>query len=200
MIKQTYSLNRSGNTPHKKTIFMVLAIIIVALCLFTLEQTNVTHFFHKKSAATLGGIPTTGGGSSYIDKGSVQKPSSDTPTTNTNTHSSNTADSKDLENAGAATLLVPNGNFVSAHQVSASTPLTSVCNTTPGATCQIIFIQNGIQKSLPSQTVDAGGSTYWNTWSPQSLGMTSGTWTVKAIALLNGQKKTAQDAMNLEIQ
>ena len=53
-------------------------------------------------------------------------------------------------------------------------------------------------KSLPAQTTDAGGATYWN-WKLQDYGLTAGTWKITAIAKLNGQTQTATDATNLEI-
>ena len=179
---------------NRKTILITSCILVCVLVFVILEVTNVTHFFHDKPNPEKSKTPTTGSTASFTDKGSTQKPT----TSPSSSGSSN--NSKDTGNEGAATLLTPSGNFISAHKVPASAPLASVCNTTPGATCRIVLTQNGTQRTLPAQIVDAGGSTYWNSWTPESLGINSGSWTIEAIVTLNGQEKRAQDAMSLEIQ
>ncbi len=103
-------------------------------------------------------------------------------------------------NAGtSATLLTPSGDFVSAHHVSLDTSLVSVCNTTSGATCAINFTNGSQTLSLATQMTDAGGSTYWNSWTPRSLSLTPGTWSIQAVANLNGQTKSASDALQLVV-
>jgi hypothetical protein len=98
-------------------------------------------------------------------------------------------------------LLDPTGNFVSAHKnVPKSASLSSVCNTTSGAECKIVFTNGSTSKSLDPQTTDSNGSSFWNSWSPEDIGLTSGSWQVQAVATLNGQSKTSTDAMKLEIQ
>lgn len=102
-------------------------------------------------------------------------------------------------------LLVPSGTFVSNHHVNLSNNpagsgyITSTCTTTPGATCQITFTKDGVTKSLPAETTDAGGSAYWNNWQPGDYGLTTGSWTVTAVAKSGDQTKTATDALTLEI-
>ncbi len=104
----------------------------------------------------------------------------------------------------SAVVITPSGNFVSDHHPNLSgspapNTLTSVCNTTPGAACQISFTMDGVTKSLPSQTTDSGGSTYWTNWKLQDVGLTAGTWKVQATASLDGQTQTAYDAMDLVV-
>ena len=98
-----------------------------------------------------------------------------------------------------APLIAPSGNFVSSHtNVPANATEQSVCTTTPGASCTITFTQNGVTKSLTAQTTDKGGSTYW-TWTPQSIGLTAGSWTITATATLSGQTQSANDATPLKV-
>ena len=109
------------------------------------------------------------------------------------------------DNGGSSTLtlLDPTGNFVSNHhpgENGSPTTETSVCTTTPGASCKVSFTKDDVTKSLDAQTTDRGGSAYWSNWKPADLGLTSGSWQVQAIATLNGQTKTADDATALVVQ
>jgi hypothetical protein len=77
----------------------------------------------------------------------------------------------------------------------------SVCNTNPGASCEITFtnVSSGAIKTLSAQTADSGGAVYWS-WTLQETGLTQGTWKTVATASSNGQSKSTADAMNLEVQ
>lgn len=165
------------------------------------ELTGVTHIFHKKPPAlsTSGNVDTGGGAAQDIQKGEPQTKASPSP--NSNTSSSQPGDTKS-ETGGSTnfSLLNPSGDFVSAHHVSLSTPITSVCNTTPGAQCQINFAtNNGMRESLSLETTDRGGSAYWNSWTPASIGMTTGTWQITATSTLDGQVKSTTDSMSLVV-
>ena len=104
---------------------------------------------------------------------------------------------------GGAAPLEPTGDFVSSHGTNQPVPrsaaMESVCTSTPGASCVISFTQGSVTKSLPAQTTDKGGSTYWNQWTPQTYGLTAGSWTITATATLNGQTKSATDALPLKV-
>lgn len=106
---------------------------------------------------------------------------------------------KDNSSETSANLIAPLGDFVSAHHVAINSRITSVCNTSSGATCKIVFTQGDITISLQPETTDRGGSAYWNEWAPKSIGLKPGTWQIKAVATLNGQTKATSDAMPLEI-
>lgn len=98
----------------------------------------------------------------------------------------------------------PSGTFVSNHRPSLSGAAQqqseqSVCNTSPGANCYITFTKGSIVKTLAAQTTDASGATYWS-WNINDSGFSAGTWTVKALASLNGQTSTASDPIDLVIQ
>ncbi len=106
--------------------------------------------------------------------------------------------------SAGADLITPVGNFVSSHNSSISGTIytkyeQSVCNTTPGATCTIVFTKDNSTKSLPAKVVDSTGTVYWD-WVVQDIGLTPGSWKITARATLNNQTKTADDSVQLVIQ
>ncbi len=184
----------------KPLLLVALAVLLLVVLVAALEITNVTHFFHSNSQEQeiYEKTPTTGGASVNSQKGEVQSDtSSDT--------SSQPGDAKSNSGSNStATLIAPSGDFVSNHHPNlgsypAPNTLSSVCTTTPGATCTITFKSNGVTRSLPEQTADRGGSVYWNNWTLQSIGLTTGSWQVQATATLSNQTKTADDAMALVV-
>lgn len=117
--------------------------------------------------------------------------------------SQNSSAASDKAASSTATLFTPSGQFISNHHPNLSgspapNTIASVCNTTPGAGCKIIFTMGGNTKSLPSHDADANGTAYWS-WKLQDIGLTAGTWKVQAVASLNGQTKSASDAMDLVV-
>ena len=131
--------------------------------------------------------------------------SGSTSTTNSLQGGTGSAKSPDtLQPASGAAPKTPSGQFVSSHtaQISASgfTPNTedSVCNTSPGATCDITFTQNGTTKSLGQKKTDSSGAAYWSGWTVGSY-LTAGTWKITATATLNGQTASATDPTNLVV-
>ncbi|TAH36646.1 hypothetical protein EYC59_00520 [Candidatus Saccharibacteria bacterium] len=183
----------------KPLLFAGLAVLLLVAVVIILEATNVTHFFRTDpQKQTYEQTPTTGGASTNSQKGEPQANASSDP-------SSQPGDTK--SNSGSdttATLASPSGDFVSNHHPNlgsypAPNTLSSVCTTTPGASCTITFKNNGVTKSLPKQTADRAGSVYWNSWTLQSIGLTAGSWQVQAVATLGDQTKTADDAMALVV-
>lgn len=191
------------NKLPKSIIFISSALILGVIVLALLELTDTTHLLHKKNVQTFDQTPTSGGAGSNINKG---EPANKNETSNSSNSSSSTQPGDNKNSVGTSnnvSLLTPSGDFVSNHHPNLSgSPapnlMSSVCTTTPGATCTIIFTKDGVQKSLPAQTTDRGGSAYWN-WRLQDIGITSGSWKITAKATLNDQTKTADDALNLEV-
>jgi len=105
------------------------------------------------------------------------------------------------QTAGGPPPLDPSGDFVSNHHPggSFSTAEASTCNTSPGAVCYIEFKKGSVTKKLTAETADGKGATIWY-WDVKSAGLDAGSWTVSAVATLNGQTKTSEDAMALVIQ
>jgi hypothetical protein len=179
-----------GNSGNKK--FFLGGLLLVVAVVAGLELAGVTHIFHKKPVLVVSGSSFNTKGEPKNEKGSAGSNSGSTGTS-----------SKTGSGGSPAALIAPSGSFVSNHHPNLSgTPapnaMSSVCNTTPGASCQISFTKDGVTKSLGAQTADANGATYWN-WKLQDIGLTEGTWGVQASATLNGQTKTASDAMDLVV-
>lgn len=105
------------------------------------------------------------------------------------------------ENASSE-LVAPYGTLVSNHrpgQNGSNLTELSQCTTTPGAKCYIKFTQADVVKTLPEKTTGTDGSIFWE-WTINDAGLTSGKWSVTAIATLGGQTKSTTDQLSLEVQ
>lgn len=176
---------------------LALTVIIVLLAL-----AGIGYALHSKKSDKQ---PVTANQYTKGEQAAGRSNAGDTATGSSSTQVPPSSDNnKNSPNSGATgTLLAPTGNFVSNHDPNlgghpAPNTETSVCNTTPGATCQITFTKGSTVKSLSAITADSGGAAYWN-WKLQTAGLTAGTWQIKAVAKLGGQTKTATDAMNLVV-
>lgn len=121
-----------------------------------------------------------------------------------NTNAINQATEKNQAGSGNSSLDPPSGTFVSNHHPNLSGSPTpseevSVCNGTPGSSCTITFTKDKTVKKLAPQVIDGSGSTYWS-WDVNEAGFTPGSWQITASASLNGQSKSTQDALALEVQ
>lgn len=187
------SLRRHRNA-NRMIVLSLCLVIVISMAL--LEFTNVTHFFHTQPVI-FKPTPTTGGASAGNQKGEAAD--------NTNATGSASAQPNDTNKGNttpATVLIAPTGNFVSNHhpgQNSSSLIETSVCNTTSGAKCQISFTMNGAVHSLSAETTDAGGSAYWNDWTPQSIGLTPGSWQITATVTLGSQTNSTIDPQLLVV-
>jgi len=167
-------------------------VLIIAL----LELTNTTHLLHKQTVPEV--IP------SHQNSGATNN-DSDEPS---NQGETGRQDQPTPQPSGGDTnhsLVTPTGNFVSNHfpgQNGSSTTEVSTCNTSPGASCYIKFtnLDTGDTTQLPSQTVDARGSTSWYWDTSKDAHLTSGQWEVTAVATLGGQTQTTDDSLKLTIQ
>lgn len=179
---------------------IILAVVVVlAGGLAALEATDTTHFFHKVDK-TFVTTPNTSSRTTSNDKGETTGQSTNQ---STNEPSHETKDKNDSSANSSAPLKTPTGTFVSNHHPNLSgspapNQIQSVCATTSGAQCQILFTKDGVTKSLPTQTTDRGGAAYW-TWKLQDVGLTAGSWKVQAKATLGSQTQTADDAATLEV-
>lgn len=175
-----------------KTLLLGIFLLIAAFVL--LQALGVTHFFNKSDDDTR----PTAAESNYKEEpysGKAIEESSPTRTPDSPKNSSQQNQTTDL--------LTPTGNFVSNHRPNISgqpapNQLQSTCTTTPGAKCKIVFTKGTSVIALPDETADQGGNVYWS-WSLQQYGLTRGSWHIQAVATLNNQTKTANDALNLEV-
>lgn len=179
---------------------VLLLVIIVGI----LELTNTTYFFHDKEAIS-STIPadspdsTPSSDDSTDSASDTPAPSAASPTTSANT--SKTPGT--TPNSGPPQ--TPTGNFVSNHQPSlgnkdgGSSALESLCVTSPGATCKIIFTRNGVTKTLEEKSVGSDGFVLW-TWDVNQAGFVEGSWEITAISTLNGVTSTSKDPLNMEVK
>ena len=149
-------------------------------------------YFHNSSHLTTSNVHSTS------KKPQNKKPSNSSPTPNATTSSPNNTVSPvapSNSGTGSQTLLAPFGSFVSNHNPSLSNSSKSyelsTCETTPGASCYIEFTNSaGHNIVLPAQTANSQGVVSWG-WSVSSKGFTIGSWSITAVATLNGQTKTS---------
>lgn len=193
-------LQRRRRLSKKHLLLLLGVVVVVAGVMAALELTNTTFLFHKNNYVSAPNKPSrTLNANTKGDQGSSAKPNS-----NTSSDSSHeTKDNNDTPTGNSQPLKQPEGTFVSNHHPNLSgspapSSMQSTCETTSGATCQILFTKDGVTKSLPAQATDQGGSAYW-TWKLQDIGLTQGTWRVQAKAVLGSQTQTADDATNLEV-
>jgi hypothetical protein len=180
---------------YKSPLFLTLfgVLVVVVLAYFLVGKAHVFGSSESKSETVTAG-QSTKGESSTDDSTSNNASSNEGSTTD-----SQPGDTKGNSSSGT-NLVAPSGTFVSAHKnVPVSAALSSVCNTTVGAQCTIVFTSDAVKKSLVAQATDRGGATYWSSWTPASVGLTPGTWHVQAIASLDGQTKTSDDAVALVV-
>ncbi|HEU4966018.1 MAG TPA: hypothetical protein VFT53_00870 [Candidatus Saccharimonadales bacterium] len=150
------------------------------------------------------GSPLTKGEPSPSPSSSDTKSGNQTKTNTGTTNQTNTSTGSNNSSSTAppitGSLTAPWGTFANVYNAKTTDQMQSTCNTTPGATCQIIFTNGSVAKSLEAEMTDAGGAVYW-AWTPQGVGLTSGTWHITAKAVLGTQTKTtSNDPLTLEIQ
>ncbi len=193
------------NSPHsfknkKRTIpklpLIVAGILLILVILVVLELTNTSHVFHTAPEDR----PTKTASQDTKGEPSTPTPTDTTPPTTPSEQPGEDKNPTGAPSSGKAPA-EPTGNFVSDYQPSLNGyTLTSVCVTTPGATCQISFTKGSVTKSLDAETADSGGSVYWQGWSLKDLGMSAGSWTIKATATLNGKTSSTTDSLTLNVQ
>lgn len=177
-----------------KKVFAALVLLFLTIAL--LEIMKVTHFFNKSDSKPASTVPNLQTGSSKLPGAS----SADSPST----QSGPETNTENQGNTSSAELASPSGSFVSNHKPNLSgrpapNQEESVCITTPGAQCEIIFTKDGVTKTLPTKTVGANGSASWE-WTLQEIGLTEGNWQVAARATSGSQVKTTTDSLLLEVR
>lgn len=97
----------------------------------------------------------------------------------------------------------PTGLFLSSHELSLGsgsgpTKGRSVCRTSANVSCQVRFSKDGRALTLPAQRTDAQGDTSWD-WSPATVGLDVGHWSVEVVASAGGAQATSRDAVGLTV-
>ena len=143
----------------------------------------------------------------FIVTKDVKFGSSTSKNKNTSTSINNDSSTKGISTyskktiSNAVNLKSPSGTFANVYIVTnADEEMSSTCNTSPEATCQIIFQNENKTVSLQAKKADGKGNVLW-AWTPKSIGMTSGIWHIEAISVLDNQTKvTDNDPLTLELR
>lgn len=193
-----YKKSRLSFIRRRKKI-IVLALVAILVILLALELSNTTHLFHNSKNTQPGSTSTI----KTIDGATSPNSTPGSDKTQNAQSGGSQLSTGGSTNSGNAPPRAPSGNFVSNHYPNLSgspapNQMQSTCNTTPNAKCQIIFTNGSITKSLPAQTADKEGAVYWS-WKLQDIGLTAGTWHIQAVASLDGQTQTVNDALNLGV-
>lgn len=173
-----------------KRAFTLIFITLVIACLgvFVYRRTVANNKMNESGVYTVETSSSTAGTESQDETDED---------TDIGEDSNSTVDPKS-ESGNITILEEPTGNFVSTHRVSSETKIESTCLTTPGAKCKIILTRSSVVKELNEMTTDRNGYTAW-IWSPKELGITSGSWEVKAVATSGDNSKESVDATPLEV-
>lgn len=177
---------------------IILAIVVFSTVLIASVIYAALHHSYRI-------VPTTSPNNTVFSKDTNIGNSGQKTTTSTTTATS-VVSSKQAENSSTtdAKLKAPSGTFVSSHtlalknKVIPSTEL-SVCNTTPGATCEINLVKGNDTRILSAQIADINGNVYWN-WDVNSAGLSVGKWTINVVAKLAGSSLTTTDQLSLDVQ
>jgi len=182
-----------------------IALIIIGLGLVVLLTGLVIVKYHKNKSV----IPSV---ALHASSNEASKMNSSFVSSNNNDNGSKTIASTPKSQSDSSTTTrsssstppaIPTGTFVSNHRPGVGSPTleVSVCNTTVGATCYIEFSMGSNVRRLSSQIVGASGSVIWQ-WDAgsASTGLTIGSWSISAIATLNGQTRSSTDQLSMEIK
>lgn len=193
-------LNKNNQPKNINKIVIPLTVLVILVLSFITMYFSGFFNSHHDSRMSTKNTPTIESESVNNQKGETHKqPSS-------HNNKSTAPDNSTKDNGTIkGPLVVPSGDFVSNHHPNlggspAPNSLSSVCTSTPGASCTISFTQGKITKSLPTQTTDQGGSTYWNNWTLQGIGLTTGSWKITATSSLGNKTLSSVDPMGLEVQ
>lgn len=172
----------------RKSLYVLCAIVIFALIVIVWKSLGSSNKTQDTSVST--------GTSSQNQTGGERGQNSSQSSNETQDKSQKQVSNTPVENASLQT---PTGSFVSNHHpTTSSQSIESVCSTNQGATCDIKLTMGSAYKTLGTKTVGTNNSVTW-VWSPSSIGLSSGTWQVMAIAELNGAQKTSNDPINLVV-
>ncbi len=180
--KKNNTSSKISGFGRRQLIVLSLAFLVVIALAVVLLHNNSTDKSKSQAATT---------NTSVSAKGEQSTPASN-------------SDKSPNSSAGTATTSgeapkTPYGSFVSSHSAGFNDSEASICTTSVGAKCQIVFSKDGVNKTLAEKTTDNDGVAYWS-WKPQDLGLTAGSWQITATASQNGKTVSANDTRNLVIQ
>jgi hypothetical protein len=200
-------MNNKQRITNKKLLIVLIALII--LCLFFARYVLFAKPKRSTHSSNTSHSQTITQNSAQEESPKYPNPYQTTPIPSTNVPGG------DLNNNTTNQSLVsPFGQFVSNYgpvsysATNGSNQEESICQTTIGASCSIVFIQGQTKKALQVQQVklvngSQNGVASWS-WTPSQVGgnggLTPGQWEVEAIATLNNQTKITTSNLKLNIE
>ena len=198
-----------SRVPKKPFLIGGVLLLLAVLTVAALEFSSTTHWLHSESETA--GSPHSAAAQSRAGT-DHSKPSSGstdsvkgstTPAGDKTDDGNTTSTSPVLPGSGSSSsgeLVAPYGQFVNFHNpASLDAKEQSVCSTSAGASCTISFTMGSTTKSLPAKTADGSGAAIWTSWTPRSIGLSKGTWTITARATAGNQTKATEDSTKLVI-
>ena len=178
----------------KKTALLLAAFLLLVVLFFVFHHS-------KKTTSTIPVASPVATVKSSGDKQSSNSKADSSTSANNTTPQSTSAPTSSVSSTPPAN---PSGSFVINHSPNLggspnSSKEQSTCITTPGAACYIEFAKDNDIKRLPAQTTDSSGAAVWE-WDINDAGLSEGSWTVTAVASLNGQTRSTADHLTLEIK
>jgi len=189
---QSRNQRKFGRT---KPLLAILILVLIGGGIFFWYR----HVNHKKIEVV---SATTVNTSNNSDKNATGGNVSNPPSTSSSNNSSKGQTTSTGNQTTGNTPQPPSGNFVSNHEPGANgspEEEQSVCNVRSGVTCSLSFTKGNVTKSLNAQVASSTGSVSWD-WTPSSIGLTTGSWTITATASLDGYSSSTQDKILLEVQ
>jgi hypothetical protein len=195
MSKNKYKTKKNSiKRMHRLFYGFIGILILVGIMMAITESTGITHLFSKK--ITKQPIFTVSGSA---ETKAVPKTNTQTTIQVTNTTTKN-PDVPASSNNTETILMAPSGTFSNVYQnVGLDDLMSSTCNTSPGATCQIFFTNGSTTRSLPKKLADQSGAVYWS-WKPSdsNVNLYNGSWHINATVIL-GVQSQSRDNGSLEL-
>jgi biotin carboxyl carrier protein len=184
----------------RRVLLPTAGLIIIIAAIAGLELSDTTHWFHSAKAPAAQHTASQPSGPANAVQENKQAGSS-APSTSPSPAVPSSNDTKITSPTPAnVKLLAPRGTFANEYDVGEGQQMSSTCNTNSGVYCKIVFTKDGVSKSLPKRLTDASGNASW-AWKPKDIGLTPGTWHIKAIATYQSQTKTtSNDPLTLKVR
>jgi cytoskeletal protein RodZ len=193
----TLSQKQKNSVRLRRKRLLLRLFLALGLGVFLVGALWITHTYPFKKKVAPIPIHTA-------DSSTKGEPLTTAPQSSSQSQNSSSTDNKSQTNGGSTstptvTLKITDGNFVSNHHAKLNDAEQSSCVVNAASSCQIIFTNGSVVKTLAAQNTDIGGGVYWNSWTPSSIGLTPGSWHVQAKATAGSQTATADDAITLDI-
>lgn len=174
-------------------------MLLVIGCVVVLAGATAAAFMLMKPESQAGTTAKQNKTVTVKQKNGVRVTTSESPS-KVGTNVGSTTSSNNLEGLTPAT---PSGTFVSNHHPNldgdpAPNQINSICQTTPGVTCEIRFTKESSTKILGASKVGSDGYVSWD-WKLQDIGLSEGIWKIEVVAKNGDKTAISVDPSSLEV-